>query len=568
MKTVADHADPILRIHSPALDCAWRAWRVAWLLTAIGVLAYGASLRLSLPAWPWMGPDSILYLVPSVNGGIYDIGPRTFVYPLFCRLATHGAGNLSDLIVTQRWLGLIGSTSIFLAWYFLGRRIWRSRFARAGHEFLGLGLLLLLAPSSIYITYEQQALAESFSAFLQCLLCVLLCLLWLPASLIKRTLLAAGTAALGIFMYFANPRWGAAAPMMIVVSLSAVIVAQNTIRRRLTAACCVLAAAFLSYVGLQAIEVRLVLRNPWADTFTPSTLLWLHADLAANEFRRDLAAPIPPKNAALLRAMVQGVDKGIVGMGMGTSHWLTLSYDPDVLLCVPGSPNDLLQKAFQNDPAGFARFCLRYYFRILWHQPIGYGRQVCRMLAEYYAGPAIDGAFREQVSAVFTWFESSASLVRHLAKNCALPELRPKLEAQAAEMQRHSGAHLAYRPADWLVKTAKLAHSSFLLVTLAGAGCALWALVSPPLRAFHGINTLAWICLASILVLFAQELTLAMVTMTEGRYADALRTLAAFSEICSLAMIGNLAAEYGIRWARSRFAANPAYFSSGGIFSR
>ncbi len=552
MKFVAAHADAILRIRSQGLDWIWRAWRIVWLLTAAGVLAYGASLRLSLPAWPWMGADSILYLAPSVNGGVYNIGPRTFVYPLFCRLTTHGGENLPGLVVAQRWLGLIGPASILLAWYFLGKRIWRSRFARAGHEFLGLGLLLLLVPSTGYIFYEQQALAECFSAFLQCLLCALLCLLWLPASPVKRTLLASGTAALGIFMYFANPRWGAAAPMVIAVSLSAVLVTQNAIRSRLAAACCVLAAVVLSYVGLEAIETSLVPRDPWNDTFIASTLLWSHADLTVNEFRRDLATPIPPKNAELLRAMVRGVDKEIVGIGK--SHWITLSYNPNALLYVPGCPNDLLQRAFYHDPRGFTRFCLRYFFRILRHQPIGYAGQVRRMLAEYYAGPVVDGVYREQVADVFGWFESSAALTRYLAEEHTLPELRSKLEAQAAEMQRHSGAHRVYRPADWLVETVNLAHSSFLFATLAGVGCALWALVSTRLRAFHGINTLAWICLASILVLFAQELTISLVTMSEGRYADALRTLGAFSQICSLAMIGSLAAEYGISWARFRQA--------------
>jgi hypothetical protein len=41
-------------------------------------------------------------------------------------------------------------------------------------------------------------------------------------------------------------------------------------------------------------------------------------------------------------------------------------------------------------------------------------------------------------------------------------------------------------------------------------------------------------------VLFAQVLTLAMVTVTEGRYADALRPLATFTLLCGLAMIGSV----------------------------
>jgi hypothetical protein len=221
----------IKQIFEPS-EWKWRAWRICWILAATWILVDGALTRSLLPQLPLIAPDSFFYVLPAVNEGVYNIGPRTFVYPMFCRAVLQATGDWRGLSVVQHVLGLLGPALLLTAWWFLGAKIWVSRLARSAHETIGLGLPLLLVPSSVYVIYEGQAVLESLNAFFQCGLAALLCVLWLPMAPRRRLLLACLTASFGVFMYFANPRWGAAAP--IVVALAAA--AQESGLRNLTSA--------------------------------------------------------------------------------------------------------------------------------------------------------------------------------------------------------------------------------------------------------------------------------------------------------------------------------------------
>jgi len=515
----------------------WRTWSIILALAAISIVAWGILLRLSVPKWPWIAPDSGYYLEPALNGGHYYIGPRTFVYPMFCRLAMFGTAHLEAVSMAQRALGLLGPILLFLAWTRLAMQIWKSAWGRALHQALGLAILFLLVPSSISIIYEQEVLLEGINGFLQCVLGALLCLLWLPLPPLRRRLLACCAASLGVFMYYANPRWGAAALVVVVIAALAPVAAGDSVWRRLRATGPVILAVLIAAVSLEFAQRRIVYYNPWDDTFTAKHLLWMHADLAINEFRRDLAAPIPPKNAALLRKMIAKVEEQIVGRG--TSHWRTITYNANALLYIADNPDVNLANAFPNDPDGYRRFCLRYYFRIIIHQPRAYWGEVWSMLAYYYSGPLDDGAFREGDFDVPQQLQASVGMARNFANQDALPAFRPRLLAEAAVMDRLAATPAFFHSNFRYIQIVQCVHQLFLPVTLAGAACAILVLSLRRLRALRSLAMLASIGLGSIAVLFAQVLTLAMVTVTEGRYADALRPLATFSLVCAFAMIGS-----------------------------
>ena len=529
---------PIVKTSSTRSDWKWRMWRICWLLAAGWIFLKGAIVRFAAPGWPLIAPDSFIYLGPSINGGHYDIGPRMFVYPMFCRILLQVTHDWRSIAIAQHLLGLLGPALLLLAWVSLGARIWSSRLARAAHEAIGLALPLLLALSAPYVAYEQQVLLESFNAFLQCCLGALLCLLWASPLPAKRMRIACCTAGFGVFMYYGNPRWGAAAIMVLAIAVLAVINRRESIRQWVGVAWPVFAAFVTVYAGLGLIQFRLVPHDGWNDSFTAKVLLWMHADLAVNEFRRDLAAPMPPDHAELLRKIIPKIEKEIVGRYV--SHWNTLTFNANALLYVPDNPDGDLVIAFHNDPEGYKRFCLHYYFAILLHQPKAYFKEVWFLLHYYYAGPQDDGAFREFAQAVTLYFPASASLLRVLAQSAA-PAPRALLEAAAKAMDRPVNPPVVFWPPPWLDALVRLIHVWFMPISLAGVAGASAVLLWPRLQVRRELAVLAWLCLGSAGVLFVQVLTLALVTVTEGRYDDALRTLAVFSLICASTMIASLA---------------------------
>ena len=520
-----------------AADWRWYLWRACWLAAAVTLFVQAGFLRFTLPQWPLIAPDSIAYLTPAVNGGVYNIGPRTFVYPMFCRLVLAVGGDWRSLCLVQHAMGLVGPALLLVAWCFLGARIWTSRLARAVHEALGLTLPFLLLPSAVYIVYEQQALIEPLNAFVLCCLAALLCILWLPMAARRTLLTACATATVAVLTYYTNPRNGPAVPFIIVFALVAVMVGRPSLVARLRAAWPVLACAVAVYFGLGQVQTRLDPPQPLSNAFTARHLLWMHGELALNEFRRDLETEQPPAFAALLRTMIPKIEKEIVGYG--TSHWRTMTFNSNALMWVPGCADTDLVAYFKDNPEGYRRFCLEYFARMVRHQPRAYFGRVWFMLKFYYAGPQDDGTFREFATDITDDFPNSAAFARSLAES-ARPAERARLMAAIAEMEKKVTPPVVFRPKPWYHEIVRQVHACYLPATLAGLGASLVILVRPRLRARRGPATLAWLCLASSAVLFAQVLTLAMVTVTEGRYADALRTLAVFSLVCALAALGSL----------------------------
>lgn len=521
-------------------DWRWLIWRTVWLLAAAWIVVQAVRVRLALPQWPLIAPDSFFYILPSVNDGFYNIGPRTFVYPMFCRILYSTTGDWRSLPAAQHMLGLLGPSLLLFAWCLLGARIWVSRVARASHEALGLALPLLLLPSAIYVTYEQQIVVESLNAFFQCALAALLCVLWLPMTPRRRLLLACLTASLGVFMYFANPRWGAAAPLVVALALLASFLGRDRSRSWFRSSWPVVACSAASYFSLGQVQSRLVPPDPWLETFTAKHLLWMHADLAINEFRRDLARNPPPVEAAMLKKFIAKIEAELVGIDV--SRWKSLPFNANALLYVADCPDALLAEHFKNDPRGYRRYCLRYYARIVWHQPAAYFAKVRWMLGFYYNGPASDGAFREFAVDISEALPGCASVVRYTA-TLAAPAQRAGLEALAVEMEKKFPTPVIFRVPDWLNNTVTRIHPWFLRLSLLGVASAAVTLIWPRLRERRGPHTLAVLCLAATAVLFAQVLTLAMVTVTEGRYADALRSLAVFSLVTAVAATAVLLVE-------------------------
>ena len=530
---------------------AWRIWRVAWLLAVAGIFAHGAYVRFVLPQWPLIASDSYAYMLPTINGGVYNIGPRTFVYPMFCRFVVNTAADWRALSVVQHGLGLLGPALLLGGWYLAGVSLWTSRGARVAHEALGLALPLLLVPSGVYVVLEHQLLLESLNAFFQCSLAALLCVLWLPMSPQRRLTLACLTASLAVFMYTANPRWGPAAPLVVALAVGAAITGRDRIRGWFRVTWPVLACAVATQVGLAQLQLRIVTQDPWLGTFTAKHLLWMHADLALDEWRRDLAGSPSPPYARLLETMIRKTEKEMVGFG--TSHWSTLTFNANALINVADCPDADLAAYFKGDPAGYTRYCLRYYARIVWHQPVAYLGTVWRMLYYYYGGESGDGAWREIAAPISDSLPGGAPIVRYVA-TWAVPEQLPRLEAAAVAMETKSSHPAVFTPPAWLMATVVKLRPWFPLVTLAGIAAASVILLRPRLRARRELAWPALLCLVSITILFLQVLTLAMVTVTEGRYSDALRTLAVFSLVCALTTLGVLAADRLAEVRRNRAA--------------
>src|SRR5665213_2390289 len=136
---------------APARSVPEKVWRACWFLTVAGIFAWGAIIRFRLPQWPLLSPDSGYFLYPTINGGIYAIGPRTFVYPLFCRMILNATQDWHAIVFIQHLLGLTGPALLLCAWVRLGIAVSNSAFTRIAHDIAGLAILWLLVPSAVYI---------------------------------------------------------------------------------------------------------------------------------------------------------------------------------------------------------------------------------------------------------------------------------------------------------------------------------------------------------------------------------------------------------------------------------
>ena len=504
-------------------DLLWRSWRTLWFLLVAAVFFHAVWVRFSLPQWPLLTADSPSYLAPALSGRMADIGPRTFPYPLFCWSLLALAGDWRALSVGQHLLGLLGPALLLLAWCQLGQRLHSIRLARALHDLLGLAMLILLLPSSSYAYYEQLAMLESFHAFLQCCLCALLCLLWLPASSGRRLIVVSVTSFLGVAMYYVNPRWGAAAPWIVLLAAASAILLREPTRGWLRAAWPAFAAAGAAWLAFGLPQALISRHDPWARAFTPKHLLWMRADLAAVEFRRELAASPPPRNAELLRTLEAKITPAVVGEG--ASGWATIPFNAEKILYGPGNPDADLIAAFHDDPDGYIQFCLRHYLLIIRNQPGAFLARVGRELSHFYAA---DGAMSDFRGALTTPIQRSVPIAQSLLPN-ARPAVQPPLRTAIAQLEALTHQSVEYNSPRFLFPIDDVINAHLGALSLLGALAAGVVLLRRKLRGEPALAVTAGVSLAALGVLFFQILTLALVTAAAPRYGNAARTLIAFS---------------------------------------
>lgn len=521
-------------------DPLWGSWRAFWFLVVATVFIEATFLRFSLPPWIFLASDSNYYLGPALQGQIAAVGPRTIPYPLFCWMLLGLSSDWRALAIAQHTLGLLGPGLLLLAWYRLGAKIHSARFTRALHDLAGLAIPLLLLPSFAFVFYEHMAMLESFSAFLQCCLGSLLCLLWMPAPPRRRLLIACTTSFLGIAMYYANPRWGAAAPLVVLLAASGAFLQRERTGGWPKAVWPVFAAAVAAWLVIGLPQAWIHNRNPWTKTFTNKHLLWMHADLAAAEFRRELAAVPAPLNANLLRTLEAKITPAVIGEG--TSGWATIPFNAEKMLYGPGNPDDDLIAAFPNDPDGYARFCRHYYFLIIRHQTLAFADRVWVELRHFYT--ADGGALADFPVALTGYAKRSAEIARMLAQS-ARPVSRPPLLKAAAHLETLGQGPLNFQPPAFLTPTDDFLSAHLASLSLLGVLAAAAVLLSPRLRADRTIAISAGVSLAAVGVLFAQVLTLALVTASAPRYNHALRTLVVFSVVAVLSLALNLGLALG-----------------------
>lgn len=521
-------------------DVTWRAWRAFWVLAVVVIFAQAAYTRFTLPQWTILTPDSGYYVNPALLGKIVEMGPRTIPYPLFCWSLLATTGDWRSLAMTQHILGLLGPALLLLAWYYLGSRIHVARLMRAGHELLGLVILLLLLPSASYVLYEHMAMLESFNAFFQCCLCAVFCLLWLPASPRRRVLICCVASFLGIAIYYTNPRWALAAPLTVLIAGMAAMSGRDRARSWFRAVGPVVASAAAAWLLIGLPQSRIQALNPWTKPFATKHLLWMHADLAAVEFSRDLAATPAPPNAALLRTLVAKIDRAMVGEGK--SGWVTLPFNAEAMLYAADNPDGDLIAAFANDPEGYGRFCLDYYLRMMRHQPLAFGTKVAKELGYFYTGWG--GSLVDYSTPLEAYWKNSVVIARALAQ-AALPGPREQLLAAASAMEPLAAQSPGFTSPAYLSQAGRLINIWLGVSTLVGAVASVVILSRRQLRANQALAISAGLCLTASSALFAQMLTLAMVTAAATRYTEAVRTLVVFSVVALMLLGANAAVVFG-----------------------
>jgi hypothetical protein len=361
-----------------------------WSMVTV-LFAWAAWQRFSLPLDPVIDPDTWGYLAPAlrklIGAEFGHTSGRNFIYPGFVFLLLRVFGDFRAITIAQHFLGLLAGGILLLTWRRARVLVSDSRVHPAVHDGLGLLAASIFLLANNPIRFETQLRPEGVTAFL--ISVNLYVVIQFTACYYVEGRRSASVM-YGIATVFSSILLASAKPSFWLASIVILIpVAMFFVQRGFIWQKTALAAGAIASAALLLLPEHFLNRNDEASqTFLPTTLFVIHADLIrdqmADDLRRDANVPYPREWIERVReALSAEIERSVMAW---PSHFSILGFDPDYLKYNRSSIAAQLRREFGENIPALCAFYRFYYWRIWRQRPLLVLKKIARQMAIFY-GP-------------------------------------------------------------------------------------------------------------------------------------------------------------------------------------
>jgi hypothetical protein len=370
-----------------------RLWRFCYWSGVIILFGTAAWNRFTLPLDPIADPDTWGYLSPALRkltGAPFGhTSGRNFIYPGFVYLLLGVFRDFRAITVAQHLLGLVAGGMLLLTWHRVRVFVAHPRVPAGFYYMIGLVAAATFLLASEPLHFEMQLRPEGVSAFLFSINLYVLAQFTSCWVIEHRN---AATAVYGAAGVFISVLLGSVKPSFVLVSFLAVLpmVVLFFQKNRLWQKVVIAAGALASVLLLWVPEHLLSRGDQISQTFLPTTLFVIHANLIrdqmADDLERNTKLPYSHERLRRIHAMLS------TELSKSGTRYKTLGFDPDYLMYNRTSFAAQLRKEFGDDISALNGFYRFYYLRIWQQRPGAVFEKIVRQLAIFY-GPKC-GAYK------------------------------------------------------------------------------------------------------------------------------------------------------------------------------
>jgi len=358
-------------------------WMTACSLGAALIIAYGWSLRESLPHYPLWNPDTWGYLHPAlswINGQAFQqTAGRHGFYPSLLILFLSLGKGFAGIALAQQAMGVVSGLLFWWGWVLWWGILPASRLRDVLVPAPGLLVLALYYwnPSTVY--FELGLRPEGvfpFFGFAQ-LASALIFIRLISASRTRRGLTVfcgALSLLLAVCCFWLKPSWAFALVFTSLPVAAALVFA----RGRRAEALAALVAGALAAAGMSA-AYKAWMRPDFASiSFLPNTLLTIHADLIAEQMAK---ADFSLAGGGVKKEFVENLEKELSLARAKQHSFKVLGFDPDYLMYQSSVDKPLIRNGMSREQV--VDFYYRAYFDVWLGNPAGMARKILRQIAVF-----------------------------------------------------------------------------------------------------------------------------------------------------------------------------------------
>jgi hypothetical protein len=365
-------------------------WPIYYWSGVVIVFAWAAWQRFALPLDPIADPDTWGYLSPALRkltGAQFGhTHGRNFIYPGFVFLLLRVFGDFRAITVAQHFFGLLAGGILLLTWRRARVFVPKTRVRPPVHDALGLVATAIFLLAGEPIHFELQLRPEGVCVFLVSINLYLV-IQFVICCFIENRQTAAVT--YGIAVVFSSILLASVKPSFWLTAIVALLpLGMFFFRHGWFWQKIALSIGAAVSAALLLLPEHLLIRNDQgSQTFLPTTLFVIHADLIRDQMADDLEcnAKVPYSREWLERAHTALSVEITKSIAAGPVHLSTLGFDPDYLMYNPSSIAAQLRKQFGNNTSALCAFYWFYYWRIWLHRPLLVVKKIARQMAIFYA---------------------------------------------------------------------------------------------------------------------------------------------------------------------------------------
>lgn len=352
------------------------------------LFAFAAWLRFSLPLDPIADLDTWGYLAPALRkltGSHFTHDGRNFVYPGFLFLLLRVFGDFRAITIAQHLLGLAAGGLLLMTWRRAHAFVAAPWLKTRSHNVLGLLAVAIFLLAGDPIRTEMRIRPEGVCAFLLSLN------LWLAVqftagTFVEKKSLSAG---LGVGLALTAILLASVKPSFVFLALISLLpIGVSFLRAGFSSQKIWLAGGAAAGALLLLLPEYLLSRNNYfAQTFLPTTLFVIHADMIRDQMADDLrlTSKLPYSREWLSRVHAGLSEEIAKSAAAEPKRYSSLGFNPDYLMYRETSIAARLGEELQYDTAALTGFYRFYYWRTWRHRPFAMAKKVARQMGIFYA---------------------------------------------------------------------------------------------------------------------------------------------------------------------------------------